>query len=150
VKLYIHRELDKRLSSIGVWLMRRTKGRLAGPWNVNVLVLTTRGRRSGRDRTVVLQYFPDGEAMVVIAANDGGERHPGWFYNLTASPDAIVEVDGRRIPVHATELGPEEAALWWQRILRAAPDYELYRRATTRRFPIIRLVLTSVRNETAI
>jgi deazaflavin-dependent oxidoreductase (nitroreductase family) len=127
--------------------MRRTKGRLAGAWNVDVLVLTARGRRSGRDRTVVLQYFPDGDAMVVVAANDGGEDYPGWYYNLKASPEAVVEVDGRRIPVRAAELGPGDASLWWERILLAAPDYELYRRATSRPFPVIRLVPTSVSSE---
>jgi deazaflavin-dependent oxidoreductase (nitroreductase family) len=148
VKLFAHRGLDKHLSPLGVWLMRRTRGRLADLWKVNVLILTARGRRSGRDRTVVLQYFPDGDAMVVIAANDGGHAYPGWYYNLNASPDAVVEVDGRRGPVHATELGPEEAAHWWKRILLAAPDYELYRRATTRPFPILRLVPTSANSGT--
>jgi deazaflavin-dependent oxidoreductase (nitroreductase family) len=150
MKLFNNRGLDRRLSPVGVWLMRRTKGRLASYWDVNALVLTTQGRRSGRDRTVILQYFPDGEAMVVIAANDGGERHPGWFYNLTASPNAVVEVDGRRVPVHATQLGPEEASQWWQRVLLAAPDYELYRRATSRPFPIMRLVPLSERGETPV
>ncbi|HEX2404719.1 MAG TPA: nitroreductase/quinone reductase family protein [Acidimicrobiia bacterium] len=142
VKLSIHRGLDKHLSPLGVWAMRRTRGRLAERWKVHALLLTTRGRRSGHDRTVVLQYFPDGDAMVVVAANDGGETHPGWYFNLTTTPEAVVEVDGNRIPVDATELGPDEAARWWERILRDAPDYELYGRATTRRFPIIRLVPT--------
>jgi F420H(2)-dependent quinone reductase len=122
--------------------MRRSKGRLTDAYKVNALLLTSRGRRSGRDRTVVLQYFPDGDAMMVVAANDGGAAHPGWYFNLTASPEAAVEVKGRQIPVHAAELGAAEAAEWWQRILAAAPDYQRYRRATTRPFPILRLVPT--------
>lgn len=140
VKLSVHRWLDKHLSPFGVWLMRRTKGRLTEAYKVNALLLTSRGRRSGRDRTVVLQYFPDGDAMVVVAANDGGVAHPGWYFNLTTAPDALVEINGRQIPVHAAELGEADAAEWWQRILAVAPDYERYRRATTRPFPILRLV----------
>jgi deazaflavin-dependent oxidoreductase (nitroreductase family) len=142
LKLSIHRALDKRLGPLGVWLMRRSRGGVTKAWNVNAFVLTTRGRRSGRERTVVLQYFPDGGAMVVVAANDGGASHPGWYFNLVTSPDAVVEVDGRRIEVTASELGSEEATRWWQRILEAAPAYEQYRRATARPFPILRLVPT--------
>jgi len=56
--------------------------------------------------------------MVLVAANDGGATHPGWYHNLVARPDARVEVMGRV----------------------RAPDYERYQRATDRRVPIIRLV----------
>jgi F420H(2)-dependent quinone reductase len=140
--LSVHRWLDRHLSPVGVWVMRRSKGRVTEAWKVNALVLTTRGRRSGRERRVVLQYFPDGDAMIVVAANDGGETHPGWYFNLTARPDASVEVNGQRVPVQAVELDHEEAAHWWNRILAAAPAYERYRRATTRPFPILRLLPT--------
>jgi deazaflavin-dependent oxidoreductase (nitroreductase family) len=141
--LFVQRGLDKRLTPLGVWFMRRTKGSIAKPWKVDVLLLTTRGRKSGRQRTVVLQYFPDGEAMIVAAANDGGAAHPGWYFNLVAEPRAQVEVAGRRIPVRAEELPAAEAAAWWQRILVRAPDYERYTRATSRVFPIVRLVPTA-------
>jgi deazaflavin-dependent oxidoreductase (nitroreductase family) len=137
--LALHRGLDKWLSPFGVWVMHRTHGGIAGPWKVNALVLTTHGRRSGRDRSVVLQYFPDGEAMVVVAANDGGAPNPGWYYNLTADPDARVEVKGKTIAVHANQLPAEDAQRWWQRIVELSPDYALYARATTRAFPILRL-----------
>ena len=140
LKLFIHRTLDKHLSPLGVWIMRRTEGRVTAAWKVNALLLTTRGRRSGRRRTVVLQYFPDGDAMVVVAANDGGATYPGWYLNLSSSADAVAEVGGRRVPVHAHELEPSEASGWWQQILSTAPTYERYRRATTRPFPILRLV----------
>ena len=140
IGLAIHRGLDRWLSPLGVWVMRRTKGGVARPWKVDALLLTTRGRRSGRERTVVLQYFPDGDAMIVAAANDGGAAHPGWYFNLTAEPAARVEVMGRTIPVRAEELPPDEAATWWGRILERSPDYERYARATMRTFPIIRLV----------
>ena len=140
VGLLLHRLLDKWLTPFGVWVFRRTKGGVAKPWKVDALLLTTRGRRTGRDRTVVLQFFPDGEAMVVTAANDGGEAYPAWYLNLVAEPNARVEVQGQVIPVRAQELPTDEAASWWARIVERDPSYARFRLATTRPFPILRLV----------
>lgn len=140
IGLYLHRELDRRLTPLGVWVFRRTKGGIAKPWKVDALLLTTRGRRSGRERTVVLQYFRDDPAMVVVAAADGGAAHPAWYLNLRADPAARVEVAGREIAVRAEVLSDDEAAAWWPRILARSPDYERYARATDRVFPVVRLV----------
>jgi deazaflavin-dependent oxidoreductase (nitroreductase family) len=137
--LDLHRNLDRWLSPLGVWVFRRTKGGVARPFRVDALLLTTRGRRSGRDRTVVLQFFPDGEAMVVTAANDGGDAYPGWYHNLRSEPAARVEVAGRVVPVRADELSAGEAAAWWARIIERDPHYARYRQATDRPFPILRL-----------
>ena len=143
VRLSVGRELDKRLTPLGIWLYRRTKGGITRPWKVNALLLTTRGRRSGRERTVELQYFPDGDAMIIAAAHGGGAANPGWYFNLSANPAASVEVMGRTVVVQAEELLFAEAAAWWQRILLRAPSYERYTRVTTRTFPIVRLVPVS-------
>ena len=144
VALAIHRGLDRWLSPLGVWVYRRTKGGVTGPWKVDALLLTTRGRKSGRERTVVLQFFPEGDAMIVAAANDGGVSHPGWYFNLAAEPAARVEVMGRTIAVRAEELPPDEAAAAWERILRRDPSYERYARAAGERaIPVLRLVPTS-------
>lgn len=138
--LSIHRGLDRWLSPLGVWVYRRTHGGITRPWKVDALLLTTRGRRSGRERTVVLQYFADGDAMVVAAANDGGAAHPGWYFNLTADPAASVEVMGRTVAVRAEAMPADEAAEWWRRILLRDPTYERYARSTSRSIPILRLV----------
>jgi deazaflavin-dependent oxidoreductase (nitroreductase family) len=97
---------------------------------------------------VVLQFFPDGNSMIVVAANDGGDACPGWYFNLTASSDARAEVKGMTIAVRAEELPVDDAAAWWERIVGLSPAYERYRRATSRAFPIIRLMpATSPRPE---
>lgn len=140
VGLFLHRNLDRWLSPLGVWVMRRTRGGVTKAWSVDALLLTTRGRRSGRERTVVLQYFPDGEAMLLAAANDGAASHPGWYWNLTAEPAARVEVGGRTIPVRAEILEPRGAAAAWERIVARDRSYERYARATSRTIPIVRLV----------
>jgi deazaflavin-dependent oxidoreductase (nitroreductase family) len=150
--LALHRNLDKWFTPFGIWVMRRTKGdfarnsiarMLAPQRKVDVLLLTTRGRRSGRERTVVLQFFPDGEAMIVTAANDGGASYPGWYFNLRGDPAARVEVMGRTIRVLAEELPAEDSADWWQRIVSRDPAYARYARATSRKFPVLRLVPTA-------
>ena len=137
--LLTHRQLDRRLSRFGVWLMRRTRGSLAGRFNVHALVLSVVGRRSGRSRSVVLQYFPDRDGFIVVATNDGGRTHPAWYLNLAASGEGYVEIAGRRTAVRATELRGDPAATWWARILDLSPEYERYTRAAGRSFPIVRL-----------
>jgi deazaflavin-dependent oxidoreductase (nitroreductase family) len=140
--LRLEREADRRLSRLGVWLYRRTRGGITRPWKVDALLLTTNGRRSGKERTVVLQYFPDGEAMVVVAANDGGSSYPGWYHNVRADPTATVDVMGRTLHVRAEELSAAEAIAFWPRIVERAPGYERFRRATDRPFPVVRLIPT--------
>jgi deazaflavin-dependent oxidoreductase (nitroreductase family) len=139
IALTIHRELDKRLSPLGVAVYRWTKGAITRPWQVDALLLTTRGRRTGKDRTVVLQFFRDGESMVLAAANDGGAAAPGWYHNLTATPTARVEVMDRAFPVRAEELPADAAAAFWPRLLLRSPSYERYVRATSRTIPLVRL-----------
>ena len=88
-----------------------------------------------------LQYFPDGGAMVLAAANSGLPTPPAWYLNLLADPAPTVDVEGRRyVPVRAEELSDEEAAAFWPRLLELAPDYERYRARTDRRIPLVRLV----------
>ncbi len=140
VGLVVQRALDRWLSPLGVWIYRRTKGGIAGPWHKDVLLLTTRGRRSGRSRTVVLQFFRDGDAMILAAANDGGRSHPGWYFNLAAEPLASVEVNGRRLAIRAEVLPAAEASSWWPRIVARDPTYIRYASATRRAIPIVRLV----------
>ena len=137
--LVLHRESDRRLSPLAVWVMRRTRGSLASLYHVEALVLTTTGRRTGQRRSVVLQSFADGDAFVVVGTNDGGDRPPAWYLNLAADPAVEVEVRGRRFAARAVELPAEEAAAWWRRIVEFAPDYERYARATDRAFPVVRL-----------
>jgi deazaflavin-dependent oxidoreductase (nitroreductase family) len=108
-------------------------------WKVNVLILTTRGRRSGKTRTTILQFFPDGGNIVIVAANSGRSSNPDWFYNLKASPTTQVQIMNRTQQVHAEELSKDEAIAFWPRILRVAPPYQWYRKVTSRTIPLLRL-----------
>lgn len=140
IKRRIEHEVDTRSVKLAAALIRLTNGRIARLWRRQVLLLTTRGRRSGKERTVPLQFFPDGDVMIVVAANSGLPSPPGWYFNLTADPLARVEVGGRTLRVRAEELSDEEAAAFWERVLQIAPDYAKYPKRTNRRIPLIRLV----------
>lgn len=137
--LFLEREGNKRLRGLGTSLYRLTGGRFA-PRDRDVLLLTTRGRKSGREHTVLLQSFRDSEDMVVVAANSGRPSHPDWYHNLQATPTARVEIMDQTLRVRAEELSADEAAALWPRILRRAPSYARYRKATSRPIPLVRLV----------
>jgi deazaflavin-dependent oxidoreductase (nitroreductase family) len=140
IKTRIEHEVDTRSVRLAAGLIRLTKGRLARLWRRQVLLLTTRGRKSGLQRTVPLQFFPDGEDMIVVAANSGLPSPPGWYFNLTADPLVRIEVGDRTLQARAEELSAEEAATFWPRVLQVAPDYAKYPRRTSRCIPMVRLV----------
>lgn len=140
IRTRLEHAVDKHSVGVGAWLLRRTGGRIVRLWRRRALVLTVRGRRSGRPRTVVVQYFPDGEDLVVVAANSGLPTHPAWYLNLTAAGGARAEVEGRTLRVRAEQLSPGEAEAFWPRVLQQAPDYARYRQRTDRVIPLVRLV----------
>jgi deazaflavin-dependent oxidoreductase (nitroreductase family) len=109
---------------------------------LDILYLTTRGAKSGQQRTVPLAWFKDdGPGWLVIGSAGGAKTHPSWFVNMAAHPDEVfVEIDGSKVHVSATSLPPDEAA---DRISQAAttqPRYNGYREKTDRQIPVVRLV----------
>ena len=91
--------LDRRL-------LAATKGRytVLGPFGLQLLILTTVGRKSGQRRQSPLIYTRDGNRLFLFGSNFGQATHPGWTSNLLANPDAWVTMGGKEIPVHATLL----------------------------------------------
>lgn len=125
------------------WWLHRTLLRLSGGrigTRVNgmpALLLTTRGRRSGAARTIALQYQPSRDAFVVIASNAGEPRHPAWWLNLTAFPDAEVAIRGRVTRVRAREALGDERAELLARFVAIDDAYADYEHRTTRRIPVV-------------
>lgn len=97
---------------------------------LEVLRLTTVGRRSARPRTSPLVYLEaDDGGYVVFGTNFGGRRHPGWTYNLDQEPSATVSLTGgRTVAVTARRAGPGESDRHWARLLEVWPPYEEYRK----------------------
>ena len=122
------------------WIYRRTGGRVLGRFGgTPVLLLTTRGRKSGEPRTNGLLYFDRGDHWAVAASWAGEPKHPAWYRNLVADPGATIEIRGRRIPVRARELEGEERALVWKEIVARDPSFAEYERRTRgiREIPVV-------------
>lgn len=102
-----------------------------------ILILTTKGKKTGLLRTKALMYFPYGNNFVVIASNLGKENHPAWWVNLTAESSASVQIKKSHYTVHAREAEGEEREKLWQAISEKSSDYEQYRSWASRRIPVV-------------
>jgi len=102
-----------------------------------VLLLTTKGRKTGEPRTSPLMYLPRGKDFVVIASYLGEPRHPFWWLNLAAQPDASVQIGGAHHRVRAREAEGKEREELWRAITAKTPDYDEYQKRTTRRIPVV-------------
>ena len=120
-------------------LFRATGGKVGGaiPGSGPVLLLTTNGRKTGRERTVPLLYLRDGETRILVASNGGTATHPTWWLNLRANPVATVEVGGGRLRVRAREADPEEKERLWPRLVEMYGGYEGYQQKTDREIPVV-------------
>jgi deazaflavin-dependent oxidoreductase (nitroreductase family) len=122
------------------WIYRKTGGRVLGRFGgTPVLLLTTRGRKSGEPRTNGLLFLDRGDHWAVAASWAGEPKHPAWYLNLQADPDATIQIRNRRIPVRARELEGEERALVWKEIVAKDPSFAEYEERThgIREIPVV-------------
>jgi deazaflavin-dependent oxidoreductase (nitroreductase family) len=119
---------------------RANGGSVGGPWEgATMLLLHTKGAKSGQPRVNPLVYLPDGERYVIIASKGGAPEDPQWYRNLLADPNVEIEVGMRRLPVRATEItGPERDELYARQVARR-PAFAEYEQRTTRKIPVIAL-----------
>lgn len=121
-------------------LYRATRGSVGGRLgSLRILLLTTRGRKSGRERTAPLVYFEDGERLVLIASNGGQPQDPLWWRNLQARPEARVQIGGELRPMRARLAHPDERARLWPRVKQENPAYADYEKRTSREIPVVLL-----------
>jgi deazaflavin-dependent oxidoreductase (nitroreductase family) len=115
-----------------------TGGRLGGRLGkVPVLLLTTRGRRTGRPRTTPLAYFQDGDSIVLVASNGGAPRHPNWYENLTVHPEVRVTRGRSTQAMTARTATAEEKRRLWPVVVSAYRGYERYQQRTSREIPLV-------------
>lgn len=122
-----------------VRVYRETGGERGYTWRrgSKILLLTTTGRTSGEPRTTPLIHVADGDRWVIIASNGGAADDPAWFKNLTAAPDATVEVKADTVPVTATIAEGDERARLWAQMNEVWPDYDVYQAKTDREIPVV-------------
>lgn len=128
----------KRWSAIHALVYRFTRGVIGRRLVDNdMLLLTTKGHRTGKNHTVPLLYLQDDDRYVVIASYGGRPRHPTWYDNLVAEPAVRVQVRSRRQSMRARTATPEERGQWWPRIVNAYDDYAVYQSRTDREIPVV-------------
>ena len=91
----VGRWLAKNIApKVDPWLLRATGGRLAMGLMLPSALLTTTGAKTGQPRTNPVFYFHDGPDVIVIASNYGADKHPAWYYNLSANPRVQIATNG--------------------------------------------------------
>lgn len=115
-----------------------TDGRSGHKWNGRqTLLLTTRGRKSGKLRRTALIYGQDGDRYLLVASNGGARNHPFWYLNLTAQPEVQVQVGADKFTARARTAGAEEKPRLWRLMAAIWPDYDRYQKRTSRDIPVV-------------
>ncbi|MBX6767756.1 MAG: nitroreductase family deazaflavin-dependent oxidoreductase [Actinomadura rubrobrunea] len=117
---------------------QETDGAEGHDWQgTTVLLLTTKGRRTGREHTTPLIYQMNGDDYVVVASKGGAPDHPHWYLNLQANPEVQVQVKGDKFTARARTATAEEKPALWQKMVATWPDYDEYQRKTDREIPVV-------------
>jgi deazaflavin-dependent oxidoreductase (nitroreductase family) len=110
-----------------------TSGPMAGR---PLMVLTTRGAKSGDERQAIVTYTRDGGRYVIAASKGGAPTNPAWYHNLAANPEAKVEAGGETFRVRATETTGAERQRLWDQHAAERPEFRDYPTKTKRLIPI--------------
>ncbi|MFD4293079.1 nitroreductase family deazaflavin-dependent oxidoreductase [Rhodococcus sp. NPDC058505] len=135
----------KHVGRCQVWLYRRTGGRIGGRWRIGAgfrkpvptLLLEHRGRTSGARYTTPLLYIEDGPDVVVVASQGGLPKHPQWYRNLCANPDARVQIGRQHRDVIAATADTGQRARLWPQLVDAYADFDTYQSWTEREIPVV-------------
>jgi deazaflavin-dependent oxidoreductase (nitroreductase family) len=121
-----------------------TDGEEGHDWNgTQVLLLTTKGRKSGEQRTTPLIYGTHGDDYMIVASKGGADEPPAWYLNLQADPTAEIQVKADRIKVTARDATPDEKPELWKIMTAEWPQYDEYQEKTDREIPVVVLSPTA-------
>jgi deazaflavin-dependent oxidoreductase (nitroreductase family) len=117
-----------------------TGGKVGHDWNnTSVLILHSKGRKSGKTRKSPLIYGRDGDDYVIVASKGGAPQNPGWYENLRAHPDVAIQVWDKVIPVTARTGTAADKQRVWSMMVAQWPGYADYQAGTKRDIPVVLL-----------
>ncbi len=123
---------------------RANEGRVGGMFEgVPLLLLHHTGAKSGKPRINPLVYERDGGRYVVFASKAGAPTNPDWYHNLSAKPNATIEVGRDTIEVVASELTGEQRERLYREQAERSPQFAQYAERTDRVIPVIALTPTA-------
>ncbi len=102
-----------------------------------ILILSTRGRKSGEQRSNALIFGRHGDDHLVVGSKGGAPKPPSWYLNLQANPEVQVQVKGDRFAAHARTAGADEKPELWKIMTAVWPDYDAYQRRAGREIPVV-------------
>ena len=115
-------------------------GKVGGPFEGRTLLLLhSKGARSGQTRINPLAYMVEGDRFIVFASKSGAPTNPDWYHNLIANPEVTIEVGAETLPARATILEGEERDRMWARVVELMPGFGDYEKKTDRTIPAIAL-----------
>ncbi len=117
----------------------RTNGKpTSGPFlGRNVLILTTKGAKSGEVRETPIVYTRDGDHYVIVASKGGAPTHPAWYHNLVQHPEVTIEVGKDKFKARAHVAQGDEHERLYTHHADINPTFHDYRKRTTRKIPVI-------------
>jgi deazaflavin-dependent oxidoreductase (nitroreductase family) len=125
-------------NALGVWLYRRSDGRIVGPSKGTTIgLLTVPGRNTGIPQTVAIGFFPHGTGYLVAGSGSGSTRDPQWFRNLRAAPHAQIQIGAAHMDTDVrVAQNAERDRLWHEVILAQAPQRRRYEKKASRVIPV--------------
>jgi F420H(2)-dependent quinone reductase len=130
--------LLKIFMAFHVGMYRLSGGKLGGSMRgFKVLLLTTTGRKSGKQHTVPLGWFEHPGGYLIVGSNGGRPAYPAWYLNLKSKPQATIQVGSKVMAATSETLAGEARTQAWQKITAAAPMYAQYETKTTRQIPVV-------------
>ena len=128
------------IGRIHAWLWKLTGGKLGNAFGTApFMMLTTRGRKTGREITTPVLYLQYGADLIVVASFGGNDMHPAWYLNLECCPEAEVILKEKRRRLRAYGVSPEERKVIWPRLVKMYPNFAIYQQRTRREIPLLRL-----------
>ena len=125
-------------TSVDRWLIKATNGKYNSTLAWPCLLLTTKGAKSAKPRTVSLLYYQDGEDIILIASKGGNAKHPAWYVNLSANPEVEVLLDGNTGTYKAHVATGEDRERLWAKAVEIYTGYDTYKeRAGEREIPVV-------------
>ena len=119
---------------------RANGGKVTGPFaNAPLMLLTTTGAKSGKQRTIPIVFTRDGDRYVIIASKGGALTNPDWFHNLVAHPQATIEVGTDTFEADVTITAGEERDRLFRAQADVMPNFDEYQQKTTRVIPVVAL-----------
>lgn len=121
-------------------LYRGTRGLIGGRLlGIQMLLLTTKGRKTGRARTLPLAYVEFKGDLVIVASNGGSPKPPAWWLNIQAARSVQVQVGGERFEATWQTAPADQRMEYWRKLQASIPAYRIYRVRTEREIPIVLL-----------